>query len=54
MALREQALRSEWLRFGELIRYGSVYLEQTRDEIAYVDPVEPEPEQIMHKGIYEP
>ncbi|PSN60759.1 hypothetical protein BS50DRAFT_578937 [Corynespora cassiicola Philippines] len=40
--------------FGELIRYGSVYLEQTRDEIAYVDPVEPEPEQIMHKGIYEP
>jgi hypothetical protein len=39
--------------FGELIRYGSVYLEQTRESIVYVDPVAVAPKLVIHKGIFE-
>jgi hypothetical protein len=39
--------------FGELIRYGSVHLEQTRARIAYVDPVPVAPELIIHKKLLE-
>jgi hypothetical protein len=39
--------------FGELIRFGSVHLEQTRESIVYVDPVVVAPELVIHKGIFE-
>jgi hypothetical protein len=39
--------------FGELIRYGSVHLEQTRARIAYVDPVPVAPEFVIHKKLLE-
>lgn len=38
--------------FGELLRYGSVHLEQTRD-MTYVDPIMVEPELIIRKGLLE-
>ncbi|KAF2794770.1 hypothetical protein K505DRAFT_241388 [Melanomma pulvis-pyrius CBS 109.77] len=40
--------------FGELLRYGSVHLEQTRERINYVDPIRPEEKVIIHKGLLEP
>jgi hypothetical protein len=39
--------------FGELLRYGSVHFEQTRESIAYVDPVIVAPEYVIHKGLFE-
>lgn len=39
--------------FAELLRYGSLHFEQTRDEISYVKGVKPPPEIIIHKGLYE-
>jgi hypothetical protein len=39
--------------FGEVIRYGSVHLEQTRESIVYVDPVIVAPELVIRKGIFE-
>jgi hypothetical protein len=39
--------------FGELLRYGSVHLEQTRESIVYVKPEMPDPKNIIHKGLLE-
>jgi hypothetical protein len=39
--------------FGELLRYGSVHLEQTRARIAYVDAVTVAPEFVIHKKLLE-
>lgn len=39
--------------FGELLRYGSVHLEQTRESMTYVDPVVVAPEFIIHKKLLE-
>lgn len=39
--------------FGELLRYGSVYLEQTRESMTYVDPVVVAPEFVIHKRLLE-
>ncbi|KAF2192185.1 hypothetical protein K469DRAFT_735296 [Zopfia rhizophila CBS 207.26] len=39
--------------FAELLRHGSVYFEQTRDEIDYVKAKRPPPEVIIRKGLYE-
>jgi len=38
--------------FAELLRYGSVHFEQTREEINYV--VAPKPEMVIKKGLLEP
>ncbi|KAK4494650.1 hypothetical protein PRZ48_014006 [Zasmidium cellare] len=38
--------------FAELLRYGSVHFEQTREEIEYVDPESPE--MVLSKGLLEP
>jgi hypothetical protein len=40
--------------FGELLRYGSVHLEQTRENIDYVEPIRPDEIVIIHKGLMEP
>jgi hypothetical protein len=40
--------------FAELLRYGSVHFEQTRDEIKYVKPIRPDDEAIIHKRLFEP
>jgi hypothetical protein len=40
--------------FGELLRYGSVHFEQTRERIAYVDAVVVDPKFVIHKGLLEP
>jgi len=40
--------------FGELLRYGSVHLEQTRKSIKYVEPIRPDEKVIIHKGLMEP
>ena len=40
--------------FAELLRYGSVHLEQTRPSIKYVEPIRPDDNQIIHKGLFEP
>jgi hypothetical protein len=39
--------------FGELLRYGSVYFEQTRERIAYVDPILVEEDLIIRKRLLE-
>jgi hypothetical protein len=39
--------------FGELLRYGSVHLEQTRESIAQVDPIVVDPRFIIRKGLLE-
>ncbi|KAF2877208.1 hypothetical protein BDV95DRAFT_511296 [Massariosphaeria phaeospora] len=39
--------------FGELLRYGSVHFEQTRDKLDYVKAVRPDPAFIIHKGLLE-
>ncbi|KAF1938332.1 hypothetical protein EJ02DRAFT_474006 [Clathrospora elynae] len=39
--------------FGELLRHGSVHLEQTREKIVYVDPPIVPSEFIIHKGLLE-
>jgi hypothetical protein len=39
--------------FGELLRYGSVHLEQTRESIIYVEPVMVAPEFVIQKGLFE-
>lgn len=39
--------------FGQVIRYGSVYLEQTRASIAWVDAVTVAPEIAVHKKLLE-
>jgi hypothetical protein len=39
--------------FGELLRYGSVHFEQTREKIAYAEPELPDPKEIIHKGLFE-
>jgi hypothetical protein len=39
--------------FGELLRYGSVHLEQTRENIAYVDPIVVDPKFVIHRGLLE-
>lgn len=39
--------------FGELLRYGSVHMEQTRDSIKVVEPVNIAPEFILRKGLFE-
>jgi len=39
--------------FGELLRYGSVHLEQTRDRIRYVEPVAVASELVIRKGLLE-
>ncbi|KAJ0415801.1 hypothetical protein BJY00DRAFT_304630 [Aspergillus carlsbadensis] len=38
--------------FAELLRYGTVYFRQTREEIRFVEPEIPE--QTMQKGVFEP
>lgn len=40
--------------FGELLSYGSVHFEQMRPSVVYVDPVRPDNNQIIHKGLYQP
>lgn len=40
--------------FGELLRYGSVHFEQTRESIEYVEALKPDPKQVIHKGLTEP
>jgi hypothetical protein len=35
------------------LRHGSVHLEQTRENIAYVDPATVVPEFVIHKGLLE-
>lgn len=39
--------------FGELLRYGSVHFEQTRESIAYVEPIMVDSSFIIHKGLTE-
>jgi hypothetical protein len=39
--------------FGELLRYGSVHLEQTRESIVYAAPVTVAPEFVIRKGLLE-
>lgn len=39
--------------FGELLRYGSVHLEQTRESIVYAAPVIVAPELVVRKGLLE-
>jgi hypothetical protein len=39
--------------FGELLRYGSVHLEQTRESIVYVDAVNVEEKFVIRKGLFE-
>ena len=39
--------------FGELLRYGSVHFEQTRERIAYLEPELPDAQVIIHKGLLE-
>jgi hypothetical protein len=39
--------------FGELLRYGSVHLEQTRESIVYAAPVMVAPEFVIRKGLLE-
>ncbi|KAJ4384195.1 hypothetical protein N0V86_001042 [Didymella sp. IMI 355093] len=39
--------------FGELLRYGSVYFEQTRERIVHVDPILVADELIIRKGLLE-
>jgi hypothetical protein len=39
--------------FGELLRWGSVHLEQTRERIEYVEPMIVEDEFVIRKGILE-
>jgi hypothetical protein len=39
--------------FGELLRYGSVHLEQTRESIVYAAPVIVAPEFVIRKGLLE-
>lgn len=40
--------------FAELLRYGSVHFEQTRETVDYIDPVPVDPKWIIHKGLLEP
>ncbi|KAF2807566.1 uncharacterized protein BDZ99DRAFT_419922 [Mytilinidion resinicola] len=40
--------------FAELLRFGSVHLEQTRESIDYIKAERPDPEKIMKKGLLEP
>ena len=40
--------------FGELLRYGSVHFEQTRETIEYVEPMLVEEGLIIRKGLLEP
>lgn len=40
--------------FGELLRYASVHLEQTRERIEYVEPEFPDESMFIHKGLLEP
>ncbi|KAJ4286679.1 hypothetical protein N0V90_012931 [Kalmusia sp. IMI 367209] len=39
--------------FGELLRYGSVHFEQTRERIEYWDAHRAAPEKVLHKGLLE-
>lgn len=40
--------------FGELLRYGSVHLEQTRERIEYRNAHRADPGKVLHKGLLEP
>ncbi|ORY01288.1 hypothetical protein BCR34DRAFT_575029 [Clohesyomyces aquaticus] len=40
--------------FAELLRYGSVHFEQTRERIDYIKAERPAPEAIIRKGLLEP
>jgi hypothetical protein len=40
--------------FGELLVYGSLHFEQTRQSIVYSEPTRPDDDQIIHKGLLEP
>ena len=51
--LENESKDQELGTFGELLRYGSVHLEQTRNGIAYVDPLVVAPEFVLHKGLFE-
>ena len=51
---RNEGSDSEPGTFGELLRYGSVHFEQTRESIEYVDAHKVEGEKVIHKGLLEP
>lgn len=40
--------------FAGLMRYGSVYFEQTRPAMEYVKAIRPDDKVIIHKGLTEP
>lgn len=39
--------------FGELLRYGSVHFEQTREQIEYVEPILVADALVIRKGLFE-
>lgn len=40
--------------FGELLRYGSLHFEQTRERIEYVEPILVDDKSVIRKGLLEP